>query len=354
MLLLSTIYYIVFIETEKYESKMVILIKDLSQEQTVSPLGALLSSGSESSKDAKLLEVYIKSNHMYTLLDQKFNLTEYYKSDEIDILNRLSDRLLLPMFEESRVNFVDKYREDLTIIFDEPSGTLEIAFASSNPIIAKDIVETIVKFSGERLNYFDRKSSEVILKFLKKQEREKYTIFLTSLKKLLLYQSNHNTISPKVEVEAKSVILSQLEGELVQHEVKYNSQLQYMNASVPEMRLLRNTMINIRKRIKNLKQELVGKKEGENLHKNVSDFELLNSEVEFNKQIYMQVLIRLEETTSLVKQKSKNLIVVSEAEVSDRYDYPEKLYDIISVLIVFLLVYGIVGFVIRLIEDHKD
>jgi len=354
MLLLSTIYYILFIETEKYESKMIILIKDLSQEQTVSPFGSLLSAGSESSKDAKLLEVYIKSNHIYTLLDQAFNLTAYYKSDAIDILNRLSDSFLLPMFEESRVNFLNKYREDLTIIFDEASGTLEIAFAHSNPTIAKDVVETIVRFSGERLNYFDRKSSEVILKFLKEQEREKYGIFLGSLKKLLRYQSNHNTISPKVEVEAKSAILSQLEGELVQHEVKYNSKLQYMNESVAEMRLLRNTMMNIRKRIKNLKREIVGKKEGENLHENVSDFELLNSEVEFNKQVYMQILARLEETTALVNQKSKNLIVVSEAEVSDSYDYPKKLYDVISLLIVSILVYGIVGFVIRLIADHKD
>jgi capsule polysaccharide export protein KpsE/RkpR len=334
---------------------MTIIIKDLSQEQTVSPFGALLmSSGSEFLKDARLLEVYIKSNDMYELLDQEFNLTAYYTSDHIDIVNRLSNGFILPMFEESRVNFLDKYKNDLTIVFDEASETLEVAFAHSERYVAKKIVESIIQFAGERLNYFDRKNSEVILTFLKEQEQEKYNLFLSSLKKLLIYQNQHSTISPKIDVESKSAILAQLEGELVQHEVNYNSKLQYMNHTVPEMKLLKSTMNNIRKKIQKLKRETVGNQQGQGLNENLSDFELLKSEVEFNKQVYMQVLGKLEETSVLVSQNSKNIIVVSEAKVSDSYDYPKKLNDILSAVIIFGLIYGILGFIITLIRDHKD
>jgi capsule polysaccharide export protein KpsE/RkpR len=334
---------------------MTIIIKDLSQEQSVSPFGALLmSSGSEFLKDAKLLEVYMKSNDMYELLDQEFNLTAYYTSDKIDIVNRLSNSFLLPMFEESRVNFLAKYKMDLTIVFDEVSETLEIAFAHSNRKVAQKIVESIVKFAGDRLNYFDRKNSEVVLTFLQEQEKEKYDLFLSSLKKLLLYQNQNHTISPQIEVESKSAILAQLEAELVQHEVSYNSKLQYMNHTVPEMKLLKNTMNNIHKKIKKLKRETVGNQEKQGLNENLSDFELLKSEVEFNKQVYMQVLGKLEETNVLVSQNSKNIIVVSEAKISDSYDYPKKLNDILSAIIIFGLIYGILGFIITLIRDHKD
>ncbi|HFU76392.1 MAG TPA: hypothetical protein ENK66_09125 [Arcobacter sp.] len=355
ILFFFVIYYIVFLQTEKYESRTTIIIKDISQEQSVSAFGSLLmSSGSESMQDAMLLEVYIRSDDMYELLDQEYRLTEYYTSDDIDILNRLSNKFIFSIFEETRVNFVKKYVEDLKVIFNEPSGTLEIAFAHSDREIAKKITESIVRFAGERLNYFDRKNSEVVLKFLKEQEQEKYDLFIHSLKKLLVYQNQNNTISPQVEVESKSAILAQLEGELVQNEVTYNSKLQYMNENVPEVKLLKNTITNIRKRIEKLKRETVGKQKGQSLNENLSDFKLLQSQVEFNKQIYMQVLGKLEETSALVSQNSKNLIVVSKAKVSDSYDYPNKFNDIMSVLIVFTLLYGILTFIITLIRDHKD
>lgn len=355
LLALSIVYYITFVKTEKYESKMIIIIKDLSQEQSVSAFGSLLlPTGSESQQDARLLEVYMKSNDMYLLLDKEFNLTSYYSSQVIDSLNRLENEFLLPSFEETRVNFIKKYNEDLTIVFDELSSTIEVAFFHANSEVAKEIVESIVKHSGARLNYFDRENSKVVLAFLKEQEEKKYRLFLDSLKKLLIYQNTHNTISPKLEIEAKSAILAELEGKLVQQEVSYASQLLYMNVNTAEMRLLESTIINIKKRIKKIKTEMLGGEKGNRLNEDMSDFELLKSEVEFNKQVYMHTLAKLEETSVLVSQESKNLIVVSEAQVSDAYDHPKKLKEIFSILIVLGFIYGILGFIFVLIKDHKD
>jgi len=334
---------------------MIIIIKDLSQEQTVSPFGSLLlPSGSESQQDARLLEVYMKSNDMYELLDKEFNLTAYYSSQTIDTINRLNNEFILPIFEENRVNFIEKYNADLIIVFDELSATIQVAFSHANSKLAKEIVERIVQYSGSRLNYFDRENSKVVLNFLKKQEEKKYKLFLDSLKKLLIYQNKNNTISPQIEIESKSAILAGLEGTLVKEELSYASQLLYMNVNTPEMRLLNVTIVNIKKRISKIKSEMVGRKNGKRLNENMSDFTLLKSEVEFNKQVYMQTLAKLEETSVLVSQNSKNLIVVSEAQVSDAYDYPKKLNDTFSILIVLGFIYGILGFILTLIKDHKD
>ena len=62
---LFTTFYIFYIETEKYESKSIIIIKDLAQDQSVSTLGSLLlSSSSSGMKDAMLLEVYLPSRYL--------------------------------------------------------------------------------------------------------------------------------------------------------------------------------------------------------------------------------------------------------------------------------------------------
>jgi len=347
--------YILFIETEKYESTVVVAIKDLSQEQSVSSFGSLLlSAGSESNQDASLIELYIKSGDMFTLLDRDFNLTAYYSGKDIDVLNRLSNNSLLSMFEVNQKNLIKKYNNDLRIIYDDPSATLEISYAHANPEVAKQIVDRIIYYATRVLNQFDRENSQVVLSFLEKEEEEKYQKFLISIEALLKYQNQHNTIDPKVDVEAKSAILATLEAEVVQKNVEYNSKLQYMNQNTAEMKILTSHINNLNKNIEKIKNQIVGNQKTKELNSNVSDFGLLESKVEFNKQLYVHTLTKLEEVKMLISQNTKNLITVSQSFVADSYSYPEKSNNIFSLLIIFSFIYGILILVIGIIKDHKD
>ena len=350
------LYYISFIQTEKYESKSIIMVKDLSKEQTSSPLGSLLmaGAGSESMSDAMLLSVYIKSSDMFNLLDKEFNLTAYYSGSEIDMFNRLSNDMLLPSYLLNYENLLSKYNSDLTIIYDEPSTTIEISFAHANPKLAKNIVESITLHAGQTLNFFEKKNTEVVLTFLKKQERKKHALFIKSLEKLLSYQNKYNTIDPKIDIESKSAILAGLESELIQKNVQYNSKAQYLNKSTAEMKLLKGNISYIEKSIRDIKRKITGTKGKRKLNVNMSDFTLLQSKVEFEKQVYIQTLIKLEETKVLVNQNTKNLIVVSSAKIADSYAYPNKMKDSFSIFIILSFIYGILTLIFTIIRDHKD
>ena len=172
LLFLFIAYYIFFIETEKYQSQSTVMIKDVSQEQTVSPFGALLSNvGSESMRDAKLLEVYLKSNDMYDILEREFNLSDYYTSETIDFFHRLSDSSILPSSKISKKNFLRQYKEDLSIRYDEPSATIKVAFAYADATVAQQIVERMILQSSATLNRFEKQNTEVVLAFLKKHNK---------------------------------------------------------------------------------------------------------------------------------------------------------------------------------------
>ena len=355
LLFLFIAYYVFFIETEKYQSRSIVMIKDVSQEQTVSPFGALLSNvGSESMRDAKLLEVYLKSNDMYDILEREFNLSSYYTSDTIDFFHRLSNNSIFLSSKINKKNFLAQYNEDLLIRYDEPSATIKVAFAYADATVAQKIVERMIAQSSIALNRFEKQNTEVVLAFLKKQEREKYDFFITSLKKLLDYQTQHNTIDPKVDIESKNTILAGLESELVQKEVNYNSKLQYLNSSSSEMRLLQGNIQFIKKSIEQIKNQIIGNTGQKELHVDMSDFELLKNRVEFDKELYRQTLAKLEETKVLVQQNTKNLIVISKAQIADSYTYPNKIKDIFSIFIVLFFLYGIATLVFNIIKDHKD
>ncbi len=354
-LFISTIYYIFFIETEKYSSKSIIIIKDLSQEQSVSPLGSLLlPSGSKSMTDAKLLGVYIKSPDMFTILNQEFNLSTYYKSNQIDFFHRLSDSIFLPSYLLNMQNVLSEYNKDLSITYDEASATIKIGFAHADAKIAQRIVERIILESSKILNLFENKNTEVILSFLKKQESQKHKLFIDSLEELLTYQNKNRTIDPKVDIEVKNKILAGLESELIQKNVEYNSKAQYLNKKTSEMKLLKGNIEYIKKSIKKIKAEITGDKGKKELNANMSDFTLLKSKVEFNKKLYIQTLVKLEETKVLVSQNTKNLIVVTKAQVADSYSYPNKIKESFSILIILSFLYGIMTLIFTIIQDHKD
>ncbi len=349
-------YYILFIESEKYEAQSVVMVTDLSQKQSVSALGSLLlGSTSKGMQDAKLLEVYIKSHEMYNKLDKEFNLTAYYTSEEIDPLNRLYDFDFELWMSLNKNNLLNKYVSDLNILYDEPSSTLSIAYAHVDAKLAQKVVNNIVHYAGVTLNKFEKENTKIVLKFLEKQEQEKYKDFLFSLNKLLNYQSRKGTIDPKIDIASKNTILASLEAELVQKKVVYNSKLQYLNPNSPEMTLSKGNISYLKKSIAKIKKELTSKK-GKKALTNVdlSDFTLLSNEVEFKKELYRQVLIKLEETAFSIQQNSKNLIVVSHAEVADSYAYPHKIKDILTYLIVIFFLYGITNLVITLMKEHKD
>ena len=332
------------------------MIKDLSKEQSSSPLGSLLLAGasSESTTDAMLLSVYIESLDMFNLLEQEFNLSAYYSSAKIDILHRLFKENFLGSYLLNNKNLLSKYHDDLLIIYDDPSSTLKISFAHSDPKVAQQIVERIVFHASEALNTFEKKNTEIVLKFLKKQEREKHKQFTLSLKRLLNYQNKHNTIDPKIDIESKSTILAGLESDLIQKNVEYNSKAQYLNKLTPEMKLLKGNMSFIQKSINKIKREITGTKGKSKLNANMSDFTRLKSNVDFDKQVYMQILFKLEETKVLISQNTKNLIVVTKANIADSYTYPNKVKDSFSILLILSFLYGIISLTLAIIRDHKD
>ncbi len=347
-------FYIITLKTEKFASYSNVIIKDLSQQQSSSILGSmLLGKNSSVMQDSKLLELYINSSEMFNLLDKEHNLTAYYSSEYIDFMQRLSPDALFSYNMNTRENILNSYRKDLSVLFDEPSSTLNISFMHADAKRAQEVVQNIIQYSSKTLNRFEKENAEVALGALLSQEKENKLLFTDSIKKLILYQNKHQTMDPNIDVQSKSGILASLEGELIQKKVEYQNKLSYLNKDAAEMKISRDAIYQIQKSITTLKNQMAG--DGNNqLNKDVSNFELLKSEVDFNKERYKQTLIKLEETKVQVKQNAKNLIVITTPTLATTYSEPQKLKDILTLLIILSFLYGIFTLVLSILKDHKD
>jgi len=347
-------FYILAIKTEKYQSTATVIIKDLSQQQSANMLGSMILGQSSSvMQESMLLEIYVKSMEMFSLLDKKHNLTNYYTSQQLDTVQRLSKDALLHLNAVNNENLLNRYSNDIEILYDELSSTLRIGFMHADAQKAQDIVKDIIRYASQTLNRFEKENAQVALQGLLDQEQENKKLFTDSIQKLIAYQNQHQTIDPNIDVQSKSAILASLESELVQKEVEYKSKLGYMNKNAAEMKLIRDSLYQMKQSIEKIKKQIAGDGKNE-LNKNVSEFELHKNEVEFNKERYVQTLIKLEETKVQVKQNAKNLIVITQPTLAQTYSEPNKFKEILTLLIILSFLYGISKLILSILNEHKD
>jgi capsular polysaccharide transport system permease protein len=350
-----TIYYIYSIESEKYESKSIVLLKDISKKQNIN-VGELLLSGTASNalQDSKILEIYIRSYDMYKQIDGEFNLTGHYTSEELDFLSRLSHNTSLPFKKANKNNLLKMYNENLQVVFDAPSGTLGLTFLHTKPETAQEIMRYIIDRSEYIVNGFEKESTKIALEFIKRQIEEKRREFIDSIRRLIEYQNRHHSIDPSIDVKRKTTILSELEAKLIQTQVDYDSKVRIYNTNSREIKILKESIRNIKNSIKRIKEQLSGQKDGQELNVNVFEFELLKSNMEFAKEVYRRTLINQEETKIELAQKSKHLLVIEQPTLADDYTYPNKAFKIITYIIIYMLLYSIIIAIISIIQNHRD
>ena len=340
--------YVLFLKSELYESKTALIVRDMSQKSTASTLGlSLLGMGSSSQlQDSKIVEEYLKSLDVYQLVDQKFHLTQHYKSDDIDFVERLSKDAT----KEEVLNFYNKH---LTIYYDETSGILSVAFAHIEPAKAQEILEFLVQNVDYQINQFNRKKAIKQLKFVKSEFTKAKEKMQEASVKLEAYQNKNLLLDPTAQATSSSGIIAELQAKLTQKKIEYATKKSYLNENNFELINLKNEMKQIKKSIAKTKHTLTGNKKNP-LNKVLIEYEKLKMDLEFNTEVYKNVLIQLETTKIEVVKNAKTLSILSKPNLPDGYTYPDKPKTLITILILTLLLYGIVSMLSQIIKDHKE
>jgi len=186
--------------------------------------------------------------------------------------------------------------------------------------------------------------------------KENREIFISWIKKMTAYQTQHRTIDPQLDVERKNIILSELEVELAKKEVEYSSKIKAdWNKNGYQMRILKSEILNLKKSIKSINQQLSGnRKDAPELNVNVFDFQILKNEMEFAKEVYKETLINQEKLKMEVNQNAKHLLVVAKPTEPDSYTYPDKVWDVFTLMLTLLFLYSILMTALTILRDHRD
>jgi capsular polysaccharide transport system permease protein len=121
------------------------------------------------------------------------------------------------------------------------------------------------------------------------------------------------------------------------------------------MKTLKANISDLKTASKRLKEELSGNlKPNIKLNTAVFDYKVLENEMEFAKEVYKETLINQEKLKIEVSQNAKHLSIVTKPTKPDTYTYPDKIWDIFTLILVLVFFYTIVMTAIAIVRDHVD
>ena len=338
--------YILFVKSELYLSKADVVIKNLNNKTVaVNGLSFLMPSNSVQ-QDIFIIQKYLESFDELNKLDKKFHLKKHYSSDEVDFVDRLKPW-------DTKEDFLNLYKKRLVYIFDQATGLITIGFLHTSPKVSYEIVKELIEDANQAINNLNKILVEKQLEYIKKEVQKNKEELEKSIKELEKFQNEHTIIDPTKTAESEFALMSNLKAQLIQKKAELNSLLQYMNPKSFEVKRLRHEIAGLQSTISKLKKNLANpNKKALNVY--IFEFERLKNLVEFNKELYKQSLLQLEQLKVQANQNSKILLAVTKPYIPQGYVYPEKLKDIVTLLLVLLLLYGIISLIQSIIKEHID
>jgi len=340
--------YYLFVKAELYESKTALIVRDLASSSSPEGFGlALLGAGPSSQlQDSMVVEEYLLSLDVFTLLDHKFHLIEHFKSDELDIVERLSS-------DVSMEKILAFYRERLLVDYDATSGILHVAYAHTEPKVSKEVLEFLIEHVEKQLNEFNRRKARRQLKFIELQYKKQKEKMVASSAAFERYQNKHLILDPNSSAVSESAIIANLESTLTQKKIELSTLRGYLNENKYEIKKVKSEISSIEQSILKKKQGLSGS-DKTRLNKILFEYEKLKMALDFDTEVYKNTLILLESTKLDVSKEAKTLSVVTKPNLPDGYTYPNKTRVFISMLIMMLMGYGIVSMLAAIVRDHKE
>ncbi|SHF55455.1 capsular polysaccharide transport system permease protein [Microbulbifer donghaiensis] len=348
-LLLVSAYYLLWV-SDRYVSSTQLIVKDNSSSQGMSStLGFLVPGMGTDSQDAFLVVNYIQSLDMALYLDDAMGLAKYYKSDRYDWYSRLAE-------DATQEDYLEYYRDHIAVGHDETTGIITIEMQAFEPEFARRLIETVTQKSEDFVNAISNQLADKQVAFVRSELELAQSKLRSTKQSILDFQNRNKVVSPEELTKGISGIIQGLEAKLAEQRAKLTAARTYLNPSSSQIVSLKAEIDALENQIAEEKERLVGVSEvqGEQrLNSLNAHFQNLELDLQFATDAYAASLKALETARMEASGRLKHLMVVSRPSLAEDAEYPRKLYNLASLAVILLLIYGIGKMLVSSIRDHR-
>lgn len=347
---LIAVLYFGLIASDRYVSQAKLMIKQADQIKMLPDTLSMLGIGGNNHQDMLLIQDYLSSWDMLSMLDKKLGLKAHYQSNKADYFSRLSS-------DASRESFIRYYREHLALRLDGLSGVLTIELQAFDPEYGQQVVGLMLKESERFINKLGHQVALDQLAFVEEEVNRAYQRLQDEKAKVLAFQNSHELISPESTSSARLGVVSQIEAELVRHQTELKQLRSYMRDTAPSVISVQSRVNALTKQLEQERAKLTGVNNGldkEAMNEITARYLDVQTQEILAADLYKTGLITLEQARVEAYRKLKHLLVITQPTQAEDAEYPRRFYYLTTIGVLLCLFYGLVIMGLATLREHKD
>ena len=343
------IYY-AFLALDRYVSTAQVAVRQVGSNEApqIPGLAVMLSGLNPTSREETLyLREFLTSQDMLDVLQKKLNWSEHYAG-------RWKDPLYFLFHDAPREDLLEFYRRVVTAHFDEQTGLLAVNVQAFDAAFAEQTLKVMLGESERFVNELSHRMAREQMTFAQSELAKARKVYEERREAMLVFQSNSNLLDAEAAAKSRAEVIAELEGSLTKERTTLKGLLATLDPNTPQVRQQRNRIRALEQQLTAETQRLVSQKGGDKLNVIASQYRNLMIDAAISEEAYKFAVSSVESARIEASKKLRSLVTVVSPNLPDKAIYPEKIYNLITLFIALLLMYGIVRFVVATIEDHRD
>lgn len=343
---LAVVYY-GLLASDQYMSEAQYTIQS-SEMQASMGLDSLISTGllSGAGQDSLAMQAYVLSRDVLARLDRDHAVIAHYQSDAFDWLSRLDEDAT---FEQA----FEHYRDMVDVQHDSQSGVSTLTVKAATAQDAQRFAGAILKYAEEMVNGLSERARIDRMSFATKEVKAGEERLAKARQAIVDMQLHGEEMDPEASASAVMAVRGELEGELAKATAELRELKAFMRDDSHRVVALKQRIASLEAQVESENKKLVDVKP-RSLSASIARFEPLVVEKEFAQKAYESALASLELARSEAAQQHRYLAIVSIPSMPDEATHPERLLNVITVLVVSLLTLGVGSLLLAAIREHAN
>lgn len=345
------IIYYVFFALDRYQSQADVVVRQPGSNASVgSAVGlAMLVGGLNptSREETLFLQTYITSNDMLDVLERQLDWSSHYAG-------RLRDPLFWLKANSVREDRLEYYRRLVTVTFDETNGLLKISVQAFDPDFAQQVLKAIIGQSQQVVNELSRQMAREQLRFAQGELELAKRIYEERRQVLVDYQNQTSILDIEATSLARATLINELEAELVKSRAELAAMQTNLSPLSPQVQQRKTQIASVEKELTTEKLRLTSTQTDQSLNTLMAQYRELMVDAAIAEEGYKFAVAAVENARIDATKQLRALLVVVSPNLPEDPTYPDRLYNLVALLIGLLMLYGISRFVVATINDHRD
>lgn len=348
-LALAAIYYGVF-ATDRYVSSAQVVVRQDGGNQgaAVPGLATLLTGTNPASREETLyLREYIVSMDMMLLLEERLHWVEQYAAQRSDIFFWLNK-------DAEREDLLKYYQRMVSAHYDETTGLLRVEVQAFTPELSEQMLRTILEASEHFVNEVSHSIAREQMTFAKGELETARINYAERKTELLDFQNVNKVLDGANTAQSRATIIADLESQYTKEQAILTEMQFKLRPDSPQVKQQKQKVNAITQQLTKEKRLLVSSPGGSQLNVVASRFQQLTLDAGIAEESYKTAVAALDNARIEASKKIRTLVTVVSPNTPQLALYPERLYNLATILLGLLMLYGITRFILASIEDHRD